>query len=304
MLIRLANASTDYEEGVDKIISLYFMSDNGYEQAYEFFKNEILNRNRLNEFSKRDCKYDIYSANRYGAYRCVNLKFIYDCDRKNFWNWHILVYGDQDNSNKRIYLDIPGYEWRGGRIPVRTLKFDDLEEQRQKYKERVNQLYGITSISITGPRRNGKSIFFPGYQYEPLKETKWAIPTVTNYYDETEEQYNRFMNLNNISNFVCEFDTKLARLNMAPLYIRSVQINEKKGVVTIVWKDGNVTMAKCGPNDEFDVEKGIAIAFMKHWFASTTQMNKWMREQTKDYYERTFENGFEDEERLPFKDAK
>lgn len=299
MFIRLANAFTNYEEGVDKIISLHFMSDNAYEQAYEFFKNEILNRDRLNEFSKCDCKYDIYSANILGEYRCINLRFSYDCDRKNFWNWHILVYGDQDNSNKRIYLDIPGYEWRGDKIPVRTLKLDDLEEQRQKYKERVNQLYGITSMSITGPRRNGKSIFFPGYQYEPLKETKCAIATVTNYYDETEEQYNRFMNLNNISNFVCEYE--MPKINFGPMLIRSVQINEKKRVVTIVWFDGKVTMAKCGMFEQFDVEKGIAIAFMKHWFASTTKMNKWMKEQTKDYYDRTFENGFEDEERTEAK---
>lgn len=184
---------------------------------------------------------------------------------------------------------------RGGKIPVRTLKLDDLEKKRKEYKTMLNSLYGITSMSITGPRRNGKSIFFPGYHYEPIKDISGvAIATVNT---EVKEDYE--MLSCNIPNFWGKFEMK--PINQAPLYIRSVQINEKKGVVTIVWRNGEVTMAKCGPNDEFDVEKGIAIAFMKHWFASTTQMNKWMREQTKDYYERTFENGFE-EDRFSLKD--
>ena len=94
----------------------------------------------------------------------------------------------------------------------------------------------------------------------------------------------------------------MPKINFGPMLIRSIQINEKKRVVTIVWIDGSVTMAKCGPHEEFDPEKGIAIAFMKRWFASTTKMNKWLKEQTKDYYERTLENGFEDEDRLSLKD--
>lgn len=177
------------------------------------------------------------------------------------------------------------------KIPVRTLKLDDLEEKRQEYKKLVNKYFGVDNAQIVGiqvPRRNGKSIF-ADYQYGPLKETKCAIATVTNYFDEKE-------NNEMISYIRNDLDTFKATLqmNLTPLLVRSVQINEKKGVVTIVWRNGEVTMAKCGPNDEFDVEKGIAIAFMKHWFASTTQMNKWLKEQTKEYYERTFENGFED----------
>lgn len=59
--------------------------------------------------------------------------------------------------------------------------------------------------------------------------------------------------------------------------IRKVQINEKKKVVTIVWKDGEVTMAKCGPNDTWDPEKGVLVCVAKRFFNSGTQFNKWLK---------------------------
>lgn len=59
--------------------------------------------------------------------------------------------------------------------------------------------------------------------------------------------------------------------------IRHIQINEKKKVVTIVWKDGDVTMAKCSPNDTWDPEKGLLVCVAKHGFKSSTQFNKWRK---------------------------
>ena len=59
--------------------------------------------------------------------------------------------------------------------------------------------------------------------------------------------------------------------------IRKVQINENKKVVTIVWKDGEVTMAKCGPNDIWDPEKGVLVCVAKRFFNSGTQFNKWLK---------------------------
>lgn len=59
--------------------------------------------------------------------------------------------------------------------------------------------------------------------------------------------------------------------------IRKVQINEKKKVVTIVWKDGEVTMAKCGPNDTWDPEKGVLVCVAKRFFNSNTQFSKWLK---------------------------
>lgn len=284
MLIRLKEANL--YPGTH-VITLRFLSLSGYEHVMDYIGRYIENNRErdYNLIQASSTKPDIYAT----------LHFYTSEAMKKFWNEHVSVYGERvvmAYSSEEVkypstatYFEIPESEGiRSGKIPVRMLKLDDLEEQRQKYKEWVNSLYGVASMSITGPRRNGKSIFFPGYQYEPLKETKCAIATVTNYYDETEEQYNRFMNLNNISNFVCEYE--MPKINFGPMLVRSVQINEKKRVVTIVWFDGNVTMAKCGPHEEFDPEKGIAIAFMKRWFASTTKMNKWLKEQTAEYYER------------------
>ena len=61
--------------------------------------------------------------------------------------------------------------------------------------------------------------------------------------------------------------------------IKKVQINEKKKVVTIVWTDGQVTLAKCGENDIWDPEKGLLVCIAKRMFVSGTQMNKWLKEQ-------------------------
>lgn len=36
--------------------------------------------------------------------------------------------------------------------------------------------------------------------------------------------------------------------------------------VVIFWKDGTKTTAKCGPDDKFDYEKGLAIAALKYVF--------------------------------------
>jgi len=48
--------------------------------------------------------------------------------------------------------------------------------------------------------------------------------------------------------------------------VKHIHINEKKKIVTIVWKSGGTTMVKCHPEDEFDAEKGIAMCFMKKAF--------------------------------------
>lgn len=61
--------------------------------------------------------------------------------------------------------------------------------------------------------------------------------------------------------------------------IRKVQINEKKKVCTIVWTDGQVTLAKCGENDIWDPEKGLLVCIAKRFWVSGTQFNKWLKAQ-------------------------
>lgn len=47
----------------------------------------------------------------------------------------------------------------------------------------------------------------------------------------------------------------------------------------ILWNDGTKTIVRCGPDDEFDKEKGIAMCILKKMFGSSHQMSKWMKEQ-------------------------
>ena len=47
---------------------------------------------------------------------------------------------------------------------------------------------------------------------------------------------------------------------------KQIYINNKKKVITVVWNDGTHTMIKCQDGDYFDIEKGVAMCFMKRAF--------------------------------------
>ena len=66
--------------------------------------------------------------------------------------------------------------------------------------------------------------------------------------------------------------------------IDRVIINEPATI--IIWKDKTKTVVKCGENDDFNPEAGIALAYMKRvmFEDKTTQFNKWMNKQTEGYY--------------------
>ena len=100
----------------------------------------------------------------------------------------------------------------------------------------------------------------------PLAPKEWTDEGYTNLFEDAAfRMYN--------SPFTLKFkeDKNLDRV------IRHVQVNEKKKVVTIVWKDGEVTMAKCGPNDIWDPEKGVLVCVAKRFFNSNTQFSKWLK---------------------------
>ena len=59
--------------------------------------------------------------------------------------------------------------------------------------------------------------------------------------------------------------------------IKDIQFNPKKGAVTILWENGDVTVAKKGKNDIWDPEKGLMMAFGQHFFGSKTQFNNWRK---------------------------
>lgn len=43
------------------------------------------------------------------------------------------------------------------------------------------------------------------------------------------------------------------------------------------WYDGSKTVVKCGPNDEYDPEKGFAMAFMKRFFGNDHTFHKCLK---------------------------
>ena len=60
--------------------------------------------------------------------------------------------------------------------------------------------------------------------------------------------------------------------------IKKVIVNNPATI--IIWDDDVKTVVKCGANDTFDVEKGIAMAYIKRvmFDNKTTQMNKWFQQ--------------------------
>ena len=50
------------------------------------------------------------------------------------------------------------------------------------------------------------------------------------------------------------------------------------GVTTLVWSDGDVTMVTQGPDDEFDVEKGIAMAIAKKFIGTNESKSNYIDE--------------------------
>ena len=59
--------------------------------------------------------------------------------------------------------------------------------------------------------------------------------------------------------------------------IVTVHFNVEDGITTIKWKDGTISQAKCGQNDDFDPEKGLETAFMNHFFPTKVDANNFRR---------------------------
>lgn len=47
---------------------------------------------------------------------------------------------------------------------------------------------------------------------------------------------------------------------------KKIVVNHKKETICVLWKDGTKTVLKPQPEDTFDIEKGIALCFMKKCF--------------------------------------
>lgn len=63
--------------------------------------------------------------------------------------------------------------------------------------------------------------------------------------------------------------------------IKCVQSNREKGVFTVKWTDGTVTMVSCQPGDDWDDEKALAMCFMKKALGNKGSFNDVMRDALK-----------------------
>ena len=60
--------------------------------------------------------------------------------------------------------------------------------------------------------------------------------------------------------------------------IKCVLSNREKGVFTVKWTDGTVTMVTCQPGDDWDDEKALAMCFMKKALGNKGSFNDVMRD--------------------------
>lgn len=72
-------------------------------------------------------------------------------------------------------------------------------------------------------------------------------------------------NLKDTPNFKIKTITEVKPISVPakPKFINNIYINEEKKTVCVLWTNGEKTIVKCQPGEEFDAEKGIALCFMK-----------------------------------------
>ena len=64
----------------------------------------------------------------------------------------------------------------------------------------------------------------------------------------------------------------IVRLGMCNVSIRKVIFNNPATIV--LWSDGTKTVVKCGPDDIFDEEKGLAMAIVKKMAGNDSRFHK------------------------------
>ena len=63
--------------------------------------------------------------------------------------------------------------------------------------------------------------------------------------------------------------------------IRNILVNEKEGLVTVVFMDGTHQIEKCSENDCFDLAIGVALAIAHKLYKSKTNFRKNIEKRTK-----------------------
>ena len=71
----------------------------------------------------------------------------------------------------------------------------------------------------------------------------------------------------------------IVKFGMCSVSIRKVIFNDPATVV--LWSDGTKTVVKCGPEDSFDMEKGLAMAIVKKMAGNDNRFHKVFKQYTK-----------------------
>lgn len=71
----------------------------------------------------------------------------------------------------------------------------------------------------------------------------------------------------------------IVRFGMCRVSIRKVIFNDPATVV--LWSDGTKTVVKCGPEDTFDMEKGLAMAIVKKMAGNDNRFHKVFKQYSK-----------------------
>ena len=71
----------------------------------------------------------------------------------------------------------------------------------------------------------------------------------------------------------------LVRFGMCRVSIRKVIFNDPATIV--LWSDGSKTVVKCGPEDTFDMEKGLAMAIVKKMAGNDNRFHKVFKQYSK-----------------------
>ena len=71
----------------------------------------------------------------------------------------------------------------------------------------------------------------------------------------------------------------IVKFGMCSVSIHKVIFNDPATIV--LWSDGTKTVVKCGPEDTFDMEKGLAMAIVKKMAGNDNQFHKVFKQYTK-----------------------
>lgn len=71
----------------------------------------------------------------------------------------------------------------------------------------------------------------------------------------------------------------IVKFGMCSVSIRKVIFNDPATIV--LWSDGTKTVVKCGPEDTFDMEKGLAMAIVKKMADNDNRFHKVFKQYTK-----------------------